>query len=299
MRPNFYTGPAIGTDLVSDTGTYAVYDVFGSAEIDGMKVSYSWEGHNHIVDDVYFQDDGYKILSVTGLDLEISLDELEESVWPVALNTDGDTFNGNSFSDLIRAGAGDDLVYGNGGNDVLYGEGGDDRLYGDAGDDDLYGGYGHDDLYGGAGSDDLLGDDGDDDLAGGIGRDFLQGGAGSDYLNGGDDADTLLGGMGKDFFVFDTAPKRKAFDVIQDFRPADDTVVLDNAVFTKVGKDGWLSGAAFRAGPAAKDASDRIIYNKATGALSYDADGNGGNSAVQIAKLKAGLSITKGDFFII
>ena len=49
----------------------------------------------------------------------------------------------------------------------------------------------------------------------------------------------------------------------------------------------------------AGDATDRIIYDSATGALNYDADGLGGADAVQFAKLQTGLSLTNADFFII
>ena len=49
---------------------------------------------------------------------------------------------------------------------------------------------------------------------------------------------------------------------------------LENSVFTELAT-GTLSGGAFYIGTAAHDASDRIIYNKTTGALSYDFNGNG------------------------
>ena len=56
---------------------------------------------------------------------------------------------------------------------------------------------------------------------------------------------------------------------------------------------------AFRKGSAAGDADDRIIYNKQTGALYYDPDGNGIAPQVQFATLDKGLKLTAGDFTVL
>jgi len=69
-------------------------------------------------------------------------------------------------------------------------------------------------------------------------------------------------------------------------------------VFTGL-NGGALAAGAFRTGAAAQDADDRILYNSATGALSFDADGNGAGAAVQFAALQAGLSLSASDSLVI
>ncbi len=60
-----------------------------------------------------------------------------------------------------------------------------------------------------------------------------------------------------------------------------------------------LKKDAFFAGSKAHDASDRIVYDKKTGALFYDDDGSGKHAAVQIAQLSKNLKMTYLDVFIV
>ena len=53
------------------------------------------------------------------------------------------------------------------------------------------------------------------------------------------------------------------------------------------------------AGTSAHDASDRVIYDAATGALWYVEDGTGSHAAVQFAVIDKGLAVTAADFDII
>lgn len=90
--------------------------------------------------------------------------------------------------------------------------------------------------------------------------------------------DTLTGGARADHFVFNTALNASNIDAITDFTHAADKIVLDDDIFTQIGAIGALNAAAFRKGAGvatAGDADDRIILNTTTGALFYDADGNG------------------------
>lgn len=135
-------------------------------------------------------------------------------------------------------------------------------------------------------------------LRGLAGDDTLRGQAGDDTLIGGPGADGLIGGPGADAFVFDAALGGGNIDRIYDFNVADDTIYLDDAVFTALSA-GPLAEGQFVIGAAAADADDRIIYNQTTGALFYDADGAGGAAAVQFATLNAGLALTHADFLVI
>jgi Ca2+-binding RTX toxin-like protein len=57
--------------------------------------------------------------------------------------------------------------------------------------------------------------------------------------------------------------------------------------------------AAFHIGTAAHDADDRIVYDPATGTLTYDSNGNAGGGATQFATLDTGLALTNADFFVV
>jgi Ca2+-binding RTX toxin-like protein len=136
-------------------------------------------------------------------------------------------------------------------------------------------------------------------LSGGNGNDTLRGLAGNDKLDPGAGNDTLNGGIGLDAFIFKTALNALTnVDRIEDFVAADDTIHLENAVFSKL-VAGALPTTQFRVGSAAVDGNDYIIYNKSTGALLYDADGNGSGASVQFATLTGTPTITSADFLVV
>jgi Ca2+-binding RTX toxin-like protein len=130
-------------------------------------------------------------------------------------------------------------------------------------------------------------------------NDTLSGGAGNDRLNGGLGQDRLTGGANNDTFVFDVALTAANRDTITDFNVVNDRIHLERDIFKKAGALGVLKAAAFVLGPKAADASDRIIYNKASGALFYDADGSGAGAQVMFATLANKPAISHLDFFIV
>jgi Ca2+-binding RTX toxin-like protein len=180
----------------------------------------------------------------------------------------------------------------NSGVDVYQGSGRVSGIvYGEIGSDSLTGGGFADRFNGGADADTLIGNGGNDILNGTPGNDRLFGGLGIDSLNGGADVD---------FFIFNTAPNTATNrDFINDFSHALDTLQFENAVFTKLGGVGMLNAQFLRLGAAPLDANDYLIYNKATGILTYDVNGNGAGGAQQVAVLTTKPTLALGDFVVI
>lgn len=138
-------------------------------------------------------------------------------------------------------------------------------------------------------------------LVGTMGVDLIEGLAGNDYLNGKLGSDTLTGGSGKDYFVFDTALSSSNIDTLTDFNVSDDTIRLDNAIFTKLAKTGTLSANFFRsnAGAVAQDSNDYILFDTESGQLYYDGDGNGPNHSMHFATIiNLTGTLTKTDFMV-
>jgi Ca2+-binding RTX toxin-like protein/uncharacterized OB-fold protein len=147
----------------------------------------------------------------------------------------------------------------------------------------------------------LSGNNLDNSLRGNAASDVLSGMAGNDTLNGGLGNDILQGGSGNDVFRFDSLPNSSTnMDTISDFSVADDTIQLENAIFTSLTATGTLAVGLFvaGAGATAADANDFVVYDSTSGALYYDGDGSGGGTAVQIALLGIGLGLTNTDFFV-
>lgn len=138
----------------------------------------------------------------------------------------------------------------------------------------------------------------DNKLTGSSANDKIEGKGGNDILWGKGGNDVLVGSSGKDSFTFDTKLGAGNIDVILDFNVRDDTIRLNDTVFTKL-KSGKLPTDALVSGSKALDAQDRIIYNDKTGGLFYDADGSGQIRAIQFARIDAHLKIAAADFLII
>jgi Ca2+-binding RTX toxin-like protein len=143
---------------------------------------------------------------------------------------------------------------------------------------------------------------GGDTISGLAGNDLLNGGSGDDVIDGGLGNDILTGGIGADSFKFTSALKGN-LDKITDFTCGTDKLVLDDAIFTKLlsQTDQLASGDYFKSGQnnAPIDNNDYLIFNTATGALFYDADGSGKSIAVQFATLTGVSDLSASDFWIV
>ncbi|MEY2666320.1 MAG: hypothetical protein RLZZ384_491 [Pseudomonadota bacterium] len=144
----------------------------------------------------------------------------------------------------------------------------------------------------------LTGNDNHNKLSGGGGDDTLNGGEGNDTLSGGLGSDTLIGGEGSNVFIFNSSLSMCNVDTITDFVAGEDTIYLENAIFSKLTKTGTLNADFFNAQAGTTDHNDYLSYDKSTGKLFYDNDGNGPHSAKQIAILGLNLMITHRDFFV-
>jgi Ca2+-binding RTX toxin-like protein len=224
-----------------------------------------------------------------------------------------ENLRGSSFNDSLTGNSVGNILDGRGGSDQLSGGGGDDIYVVDNADDSVIesGGQGIDTVVTSvsytltAGADvELLATSNDAgtaaiNLAGNANGNEVRGNNGNNVINGGNGNDFLTGLGGQDQFLFNTALDAASnVDEIVDFTVADDTIVLENAVFTTL-TAGALGAGQFVIGTAAQDANDRIIYNNATGALFYDSDGTGGAAARQFAELSAGLGLSNLDFLVV
>ena len=218
---------------------------------------------------------------------------------------------GNELAQTIYGNAGLNILNGGGGGDELVGLGGSDWYFVRSGDtiqeaanggfDRLFA-FGTYALNAGASVELMSTTDhagiGAINLTGNELAQTIYGNAGANMLNGGFSADELVGLGGADMFAFTTALGGGNIDRILDLVSGTDGVVLDDAIFAGLGL-GALPASAFRVGAAAQDADDRVIYNQSTGALSFDADGNGGGAAIQFATLNAGQVLAASDFTVI
>ncbi|WP_445505332.1 hypothetical protein [Microvirga sp. G4-2] len=317
-------GSSWNDTLTGDQSSNVLYGAAGNDTLDGRAgadILYGDAGN-----DTYFVDDAFDLVIESarqGTDTvyastSYALSASAEVEVLRTTNTSATTainLTGSSTANIILGNAGANRLDGKMGADTLYGYGGNDIYYVDSALDQVIeaAGYGTDTVY--ASTSHVLGASASVEtlstisasatttinLTGNSIANTLIGNAGANYLTGKAGNDVLTGGKGKDTFVFDTTLSATAnVDTVRDFVAADDTIRLENAVFRGLKTTGTLAKGALQLGKVAKEADDRILYDKSTGYLYYDQDGSGTTyKATLFAKLTTKPTLTYADFYVI
>jgi Ca2+-binding RTX toxin-like protein len=319
-----------GTDTVHSSITYILdgsienLRLLGSASINGTgnalnNVIYAGAGNNVInggagADEVSYAD------AASGVTVSLAIATAQATGGSGSDTLTGiEHLSGSRFADRLTGNAATNWLQGGGGNDTMDGGAGIDRVsYATATSAvnvnlavtsaQATGGGGIntlvniEDLWGTNYADMLTGNATANTLVGFNGHDVISGGAGNDSLYGDGGNDLLLGGVGSDKFIFRTGLNAvNNHDTIVDFEVAGgDRIVLDDAIFNKLGVAGMAVNSAYlRVGAAAADANDYLVYDASSGGLYYDADGSGAGAQVLFATLDAGLNLVAGHFALI
>lgn len=232
------------------------------------------------------------------------------SIENISGSVGNDRLSGDTGANRLTGNSGDDILNGRGGDDVMVGGFGDDIFYVDTPADRVIEreDQGVDTVFSTAlrytlpdhvEELTLIGNAAIDGTGNGVAN-VIIGNDAANVIAGRSGNDALRGGGGADIFVFDTklSPTDNV-DLIEDFTVGEDKIQLSRGIFTALNGGKALRPAAFTTGAAATDAFDRIIYDRTTGALYYDADGNGAETPIPFAQIGTGLALTATDFILV
>lgn len=153
-------------------------------------------------------------------------------------------------------------------------------------------------INGTAFADSLVASFGNDLMTGLGGNDVLSGGMGNDTLSGGTGADTLTLGAGADIVVLD-AVDVSGTDTVTDFVSGEDRIQLSAKLFPKLKGVKDLSNYLLTIDEANPQLSNHyLLFDAATGMLSYDGDGNGAGVGKAIVELTGVSSLNAADLFV-
>lgn len=250
------------------------------------------------------------------------------------MSSEGNSLIGLGGNDFLLGGTKSDNLFGGSGSDTLDGGAGGDYLYGGAGNDRYYAIFGGtsridyiDELEGG-GNDTVITTSAlvflpdfveniVNDFSGGTvnsigstvigntGNNRITTGIGNDSLFGVEGSDTLTGGQGSDVFGANLyrSANSYSFATITDFMAGSDKIALPNSYFGAPDNpdNPVLEAANFKllGGGRIVDADDRVLYDRATGTLSFDYDGSGPFVAFEFAVLNGRPVLSAVDFTLV
>ncbi len=307
-------GSAGDQDLIGYGGNDKFIGGSGNDFVYGGEGKDSYDGNGGSFDTLNFDDAYWTSTAFRGINLDASTKKVIDPWGNTETFTEFEQFRGTQFADIFK---------GSGVNESFMGLGGADKINGGLGSDTAL--YHRDDRRGGTGgvtvdlqkgkaidgfgkADTLTSienartGDAADKLIGNSAANFLRAGGGNDFLAGGLGKDILSGEGGRDTFFFNTTLNRLTnVDKIQGFNVIDDTIRLENAIFTEITGTRTLTSAQFYKSTAglAHDGSDRIIYETDTGKLFYDSNGSAAGGSVYFATISKNLALTAADFFIV
>lgn len=209
-------------------------------------------------------------------------------------NSGNNVLDGRAGADTMEGGAGDDIYYVDNASDAVIDTQGNNIVYTSA----SFNGTQVSGKVVGTGSAAIS-------LTGDAFANTILGNGGANRINGRSGNDILTGDAGKDSFVFDSkigdfkTNKNINLDRITDFKVKQDKLLLDNAIFKKLGKPGKLKADFFKAGSKAAEKNDYLVYNKGKKTLSYDVDGSGSKKAVEIIKFDGKINLSVADIWVI
>ena len=151
--------------------------------------------------------------------------------------------------------------------------------------------------YGTLGIDEVTGNALNNLITGYVGNDILRGAQGSDTLRGGVGSDALTGGIGSDRFAYQAV--NQGGDSIKDFTSGADRFVFTASAFGG-GAVGQLTSTHFFQGSVGSVTGSgyQFVYDASSRTLSYDSDGAGAASAVNIATLQVGATLSIADLWL-
>ncbi|MBB6407577.1 beta strand repeat-containing protein [Mesorhizobium sangaii] len=269
--------------------------------------------------DTYYVDNaGDQVIEVNGqgtdnvqayISFNLSGQELENLALRSGASING---TGNSIANIITGNSGNNIIDGLGGADTMSGSTGNDTYYVDNAGDKVIelNGQGTDNVQAYV-SFNLSGQElenlalrstGNINGTGNSIANVITGNSGANVINGLLGNDTLSGSTGNDTFVFTTALNASTnVDRITDFSVVEDTIQVDNAIFTALGGNGTLTANQFVKNTTglAGDSDDHIIYETDTGWLYYDSNGSAAGGSTHFATIAANLALTNADFVVV